>query len=197
MAPCWLNQAIKDYQDPLMLSCLLTSLSSWGSFKPPCLWWGQRWLSDARSFGIFYGRRKIPYWQHLILSSTPFAFSPLKYLHMERTCIPCPKIFLHMCILQIWEVRTEDLKALTRYPPYKGRDNNHKIWVSSMLLYKHPVSSSPRYVEFPNSHTWVIGDHSITNLTFRWSLAGTPLVLYVGSLGTPQVLSTGSSPLIL
>jgi len=44
------------------------------------------------------------------------------------------------------------------------------------------LQASPRYVQFPSYYTFkVIGDSSITDLTFGESLAGTPLVLSVVS----------------
>ena len=122
-----------------------------------------------------------------ILSSTSFTHPPLKYLYMKRTCTPHPKIFLHIRLLQTWEVRLEDLRALTPYSSYKERTYIHKILVSSIPLYKHQTASSSRYVEFPNSQTFrVVGNHSVTDLTFRGSLVSTPPVLFIGS--SPFVL---------
>ena len=106
---------------------------------------------------------------------------------MKRTCTPHPKIFLHIRLLQTWEVRLEDLGALTPYCPYKERTYIHGILVSSIPLYNHQTASSSRYVEFPNSQTFrVVGNHLVTDLTFRGSL-----------VGTPPVLSIGSSPFVL
>ena len=106
---------------------------------------------------------------------------------MERTCTPNPKIFLHIHLLQTWEVRLEDLGALTPYSPYKERTYIHGILVSSIPLYKHQTASSSRYVEFPNSQTFrVVENHLVTNLTFRGSLVGTPLVLFI--ISSPFVL---------
>ena len=39
----------------------------------------------------------------ITLSPTLFGFSPLMYLYMEKTCIPRPKIFLRIHIMQLWE----------------------------------------------------------------------------------------------
>lgn len=86
---------------------------------------------------------------------------------MERTYMPHPKIFLHIHILQKWEVKPKDLGALIPYSPYKEIAYIHRILVSSISLYKHQTPSSPRYVEFTNSHTFrVIRNHLITALTF-------------------------------
>jgi len=71
------------------------------------------------------------------LSSTPFTCLPLKCLYMERTGRPHPKILLHIRILQTWEVKPEDLRALTPYSPYKERAYIHEILVSSISLNKH------------------------------------------------------------
>ena len=86
-----------------------------------------------------------------ILSSTSFMRPPLKYLYMERTFTPHPKILLCIRLLQTWEVRPKDLWALTPYSSYKERAYIHGILVSSIPLYKHQTPSSSRYVEFPNS----------------------------------------------
>ena len=102
---------------------------------------------------------------------------------MERTYMPHPKIFLHIHILQKWEVKPKDLGALIPYSPYKEIAYIHRILVSSISLYKHQTPSSPRYVEFTNSHTFrVIRNHSVTNLRFKGSLVDTPLVLSIGFL---------------
>ena len=112
---------------------------------------------------------------------------PLKYLYMERTCTPHPKIFLHIHLLQTWEVRLEDLGPLTPYSPYKERTYIHGILVSSIPLYKHQTASSSRYVEFPNSQTFrVVENHLVTDLTFRGSLVSTPPVLFI--ISSPFVL---------
>ena len=106
---------------------------------------------------------------------------------MERTCKPHPKIFLHIHLLQTWEVRLEDLGALTPYSPYKERTYIHGILVNSIPLYKHQTASSSRYVEFPNSQTFRVDEnHLVTNLTFRGSLVGTPPILFI--ISSPFVL---------
>ena len=130
--------------------------------------------NDTMSISI-YRRLIIP-------SSMLFACSALLHSHMERTCAPYPKILLHIHILQIWEIKPRDLGTLTMYLPYKGRSYVNRISISLTLLYKNQASSSSRYVQFPNSHTFkVIGDFSITYLTFGGSLIDTLPVLSVGS----------------
>lgn len=101
---------------------------------------------------------------------------------MERIFTPRPKILQHICILQTWEVKLEDLKALTLYSPYKERAYIHGNLVSSISLNKHQASFSPSYVEFPSSLTFrVIGDHSITYLAFGRFLTSTLPMLSISS----------------
>lgn len=83
-----------------------------------------------------------------ILSSTSFTCPPLKYVYMERTSTPHPKILLHILILQTWEVKFKDLKVLTLYSPSKERVYIHGILIRSIPLYKHQAPSSPRSVHY-------------------------------------------------
>lgn len=100
-----------------------------------------------------YDRQFHPNRQVSIPSSTPFTCHPLKCLYIERTCMPHPKILLYIRILQTWEVKPEDLEALTPYSPYKERAYIYGILVNSISLYKHQDPSSLRYVEFLSSNT--------------------------------------------
>lgn len=111
-----------------------------------------------------------------------FACSPLLHPHMERTCASCPKILLHVDFLQIWEIKPRDHETLIMYLSYKGRSYVHRILVNLTPLYTLQASSSSRYVQFLNSHTFkVIGDSSVTDLTFGGSLVDTPLMLSISS----------------
>ena len=95
---------------------------------------------------------------------------------MERTCTPCPKIILHYCILQIWEVKHEYLRALT---PVRKEPTLTGSW-SALHHYISQALSPPKYVIF-SFHTFeVIDNYSITDLTFGGSLVGTPPVLSIG-----------------
>ena len=102
---------------------------------------------------------------------------------MERTFTPHPKILLHIRILQIWEVRPKDLKALTSYSSYKEKAYIHGILVNSIPLYKHQAFSSPRYVNFLTLILLKLLEvlQSVIDLTFRGSLAGILPVLSINS----------------
>jgi len=99
-----------------------------------------------------------------------FACYPLKYLHMERTCTPCPKILSRIHILRKWKVKLEDLEVLTPYTSYKGRAYIYGIFVSFISIYN--------FLTF--TLFGVIGIHPITDLIFRESLVGTPPIVSVG-----------------
>lgn len=86
--------------------------------------------------------------QVFILCSTSFACPPLKYVYMERISTPHPKILLHILILQTWDVKPKDLRALTSYSPSKERVYIHRILVNSISLYKHQAPSSPRSIHY-------------------------------------------------
>ena len=49
-------------------------------------------------------------------------------------------------ILRTWEVKPEDLRALTPYFPYKERAYIHEILVNFISLYKRQAPSYPRYL---------------------------------------------------
>ena len=86
--------------------------------------------------------------QVFILSYTSFTYFPLKYVYMERISMPHPKIPLHILILQTWDVKPKDLRALTSYSPSRERVNIHRILVSSILLYKHQAPFFPRSIHY-------------------------------------------------
>ena len=62
-------------------------------------------LSYPRWHSIHIDKLISPCRRSITLSPTLFGFSPLMYLYMEKTCIPRPKIFLRIHIMQLWETK--------------------------------------------------------------------------------------------
>ena len=112
--------------------------------------------------------------------SQTLACTPLINPYMAITCTSHPKTLLHTRILPIWEVRPRDLRTLTLYLPYKEKSEVHGILISPTPLYKHQASSYLRYAKILLALV-SLSYSSITNLTFRGSLASTKLALSIGS----------------
>ena len=113
----------------------------------------------------------------------------IQHLRVSRgTCVGSTHMSLHGNYLHIttkdptsqsnllyvgrWSQLSWDPSLFKEIPPYQG------IRVSSPPLYKPQTLTFLRYMNSPWLwRAWVLGDSSITNLTFEESLAGTPSVL--------------------
>ena len=90
------------------------------------------------------------------------------YLH---TTTKDPLTQSNLLYMERWSRVCRDPSLYKEIPMYQG------IRVSSLLLYKPQTLPFLRYVNSPYLlHSWILGDFSIIDLTFRGSLASTPLV---------------------